>query len=168
MILCGRPIMALHLKSFAISKMILLIAKLVKCNIFDLINTAGDGSHIDYCCHQSRRRFSITNTDHRAIPLRQLLHNSHRPPNTTRQSSLWCLAWRCELDNCYWRVSTSHFLSATVLSCRESNSHRRSGRATDKTVLSCLAWQCELALRFLFLITSTIWQNFIRVGQHSM
>jgi len=35
--------------------------------------------------------------------------------------------------------------SATVLSCRESSSHRRSGRDTDKTVLSCPAWQCESA-----------------------
>ena len=50
------------------------------------------------------------------------------------------------MDDCSERVRTSNFLSATVLSCRESNSHRRSGRDTDKTVLSCLAWRCELAL----------------------
>ena len=41
------------------------------------------------------------------------------------------------------------FLSATVLSCRESNSHHRSGRDTDKTVLSCLAWRCELVFGHL-------------------
>jgi len=35
-----------------------------------------------------------------------------------------------------------------VLSCWESNSHRRSGRDTDKTVLSRTAWRCELALRY--------------------
>jgi len=64
--------------------------------------------------------------------------NSHRSPDATRQS--------CEVSNCCQRVQTSNFLSATVLSCRESNSHRRSGRGTDKTVLSCLAFRCGLAL----------------------
>jgi len=29
----------------------------------------------------------------------------------------------------------------------ESNSHRRSGRDTDKTVLSCLAWRCEFSFK---------------------
>ena len=56
--------------------------------------------------------------------------------------------WRCELDNnCSECVQSSDFLSATVLSCRESSSHRRSGRDKDRTVLSCLAWRCELVLR---------------------
>jgi len=50
---------------------------------------------------------------------------------------LSCLMWRCELDDCSERVQTPNFLSATVFSCRESSSHRRSGRDTDKTVLSC-------------------------------
>ena len=59
---------------------------------------------------------------------------------------LSCLMCQCELDNCSGRVQTSNFLSATVLHCRESNSHRWSGRDTDKTVLSCLAWRCELSL----------------------
>jgi len=70
---------------------------------------------------------------------------SHRP---TRQSilSVSRLVCRCELDDCSERVQTSHFLYETVLSCRESNSHRRSGRDTDKTVLSCMARRCELAL----------------------
>jgi len=68
-------------------------------------------------------------------------------PDTTKQSCL-CRFW-CELDDCSERVQTSNFLSATVLSCRESNSHRQSGRDTDKTVLSCLAWRCELASTFL-------------------
>jgi len=60
--------------------------------------------------------------------------------------SVSCLVRRRELDNCFERAQTSNFLSATVLSCRESSSHRRSGRDTDKTVLSCLAWRCGLAL----------------------
>ena len=60
--------------------------------------------------------------------------------------SVSCLVPRCELDDCSERVQTSIFLSATVLSRWESNSHRRSGRDTDKTVLSCLVWRCELAL----------------------
>ena len=38
-------------------------------------------------------------------------------------------------------LSLTVFLSATVLSCRESSSHRRSGRDTDKTVLSRPAWR---------------------------
>ena len=59
--------------------------------------------------------------------------------------SVLCLLCRCELDDCSERVQTSNFLSATVLSCWEANSHRRSGRDTDKTVLSCLAWRCKLA-----------------------
>jgi len=59
------------------------------------------------------------------------------------------LVCRCELDDCSERVQTSNFLSATVLSCRESSSHRQSGHDTDKTVLSCLEWWSELAFTFL-------------------
>ena len=59
--------------------------------------------------------------------------------------SVSCLVCWCELDDCFERAQTSNFRSATVLSCRESNSHRRSGRDTDKTVLSYLGWRCELA-----------------------
>jgi len=59
---------------------------------------------------------------------------------------LSCLVWPCEVDNCCWCVQTSNFLSATILSRRESRSHRRSGRDGDRTVLSCLAWRCESAL----------------------
>ena len=70
--------------------------------------------------------------------------NSHRHDKTVLSVS--CLVCRCELDDCCERVQTSNFLSATVLSCRESSSPRRSGRNADKTVLSCLAWRCELAL----------------------
>jgi len=73
--------------------------------------------------------------------------NSQRPPDKTRRFRLSCLVCRCELDDCFERVQTSNFLSATVLSCRESNSHCRNGRGTDKTVLSCLAWRCELVLK---------------------
>ena len=71
--------------------------------------------------------------------------NSHRHHDKTvlSASRLEC---RFELEDCSERVQTSHFLSATVLSCRESNSHHRSGRDTDKTVLSSLAWRCEFAL----------------------
>jgi len=58
--------------------------------------------------------------------------------------SVSCLAWRCELDNCYWRAQTSDFLSATVLSCRECTSHRRGRRNTRRTFLSGLAWRYEL------------------------
>jgi len=50
------------------------------------------------------------------------------------------------MDDCSERVQTSHFLPAIVLSCRESNSHHRSGSDTDKTVLSCPARRCELLL----------------------
>jgi len=57
---------------------------------------------------------------------------------------VWCdgVNWTIALN--VFRLPT--FLSATVWSCRESNSHRRSVCDTDKTVLSCLTWQCELAL----------------------
>ena len=48
--------------------------------------------------------------------------------------SVSCLVYRCELDYCSKRVQTSNFLSATVLSCRECNSRRRSGRNIDTTV----------------------------------
>ena len=71
--------------------------------------------------------------------------NSHRQHDKTVLSASR-LVCRFELDDCSERVQTSHFLSATVLSCPESNSHRRSGRDTDKTVLSSLAWRCEFAL----------------------
>ena len=63
-----------------------------------------------------------------------------RQAGATVLSRLVC---RCELNDCSERVRTTNFLSATVLSCRESNSHRRSGRDADKTVLSCLVWRCE-------------------------
>jgi len=49
--------------------------------------------------------------------------------------SVSCLVCRCEWDDCPKRDQTLDFLSATVLSCRESCSHRRSGRDTDKIVL---------------------------------
>ena len=86
----------------------------------------------------------------RAFPA-ALLYNAQFTPPTTRRDktvlSVSCLLCRCELDDCPERVQTFNFPSATVLSCRESNSQSRSGRDTDKTVLSCLAWRCELALR---------------------
>jgi len=69
--------------------------------------------------------------------------------------SVSCLAWRYELDSYYKRIQTSNFLSATVLNCRQSNSHHRSGRDTEKTVLSCPAWRCELALRLKRATTCT-------------
>ena len=69
--------------------------------------------------------------------------------------SVSCRVCRCELVDCSECVQTwNYFLSATVLSCRESNSHRRSGRDTDKTILSCLAWRCELAVRNPFCVTA--------------
>ena len=72
-------------------------------------------------------------------------HHHTRDDKTVLFAS--CLVYQCELIDCGERVQTSYFLSATVLSCRESNSHRRSGRDLDKTVLSCLAWRRrELAL----------------------
>jgi len=63
-----------------------------------------------------------------------VMPNSHHPPDTTRRSCrcrVWCADgnWTIALN-----VFRRHILSATVLSCRESNSHRRSGRDTDKTV----------------------------------
>ena len=68
-----------------------------------------------------------------------------RPDKTVLSVS--CLAWWCKLDDCSERVQTLYFLSATVLSCRESNSHRRIGRDTKKTVLSRLTWRCELGIK---------------------
>jgi len=73
--------------------------------------------------------------------------NSHRPPDTTKQSCLRRV-WR---DSVNWTIATNE--SATVLSCPESNSHRQSGRDTDKTVLSRLTWRCELALTLTFALT---------------
>ena len=69
-------------------------------------------------------------------------------PDTTKQSRL-CRVWRGAVN---WTIATNvfrfqFFLSATVLSCRESNWDRWSGRDTDKTVVSCLAWRCEWAVR---------------------
>ena len=67
--------------------------------------------------------------------------NSHRHTRHDKMIlSVSCLVCRCELDDRSERVRTSNFLSATVLSCPETNSHRRSGRDADKTVLLCLAW----------------------------
>ena len=77
------------------------------------------------------------------VPTQFTRHNRHDKTIV----SVSCRVRRCELDNCSERVQTSNFLSATVLSCGESNSHHQNERNTDKTVLSCLVWQCELALR---------------------
>jgi len=82
----------------------------------------------------------------------QLMHSSHRPPDKTRQSCLcrvWCggVNWtKLLLTRSEFNFSVGRRQSWVV--CRESCSHRRSGRDTDKTVLSasCLAWRCELAL----------------------
>ena len=67
--------------------------------------------------------------------------NSHRPPDTRRSClrRVWCadVNWTIALNVLRLRISCR----ATVLSCRESSSHRRLGRNTDKTVLSCLAWR---------------------------
>jgi len=88
----------------------------------------------------------------------QTRHRTHRSggradsvhtatPDTTKKSCLCCvLLCLCVLDNCYLRVQTSNFPSATVLSCRESNSRRRGRHDTDRTVLSCLVWRCELGI----------------------
>jgi len=63
-------------------------------------------------------------------------------PDTTRQSSL-CRVWHDGVNLATW-----NYLSPTVSSRRESSSHRRSGRDTDKTVLSRPAWRCELAFTY--------------------
>ena len=70
--------------------------------------------------------------------------NSHRH-DKTRLSCLrrvWCAVVNWMLVLNMFRLFKN--LSVTVLSCRESSSHRRSRRDTD-TVLSCLVWRCELA-----------------------
>ena len=89
--------------------------------------------------HVAVDRDQQTRPDHYHSRYR-LMPNLHRPPDTTRQSCLsscLCRVW-CAGVNWTIAVQTSNFLSATVWSCREFNSHRRSGRDTDKTVLSCL------------------------------
>ena len=79
----------------------------------------------------------------------KIMPNSHR--HTRHDKTVMSVLrlvwqWQFELDNCCWRVLTSNFPWATVLSCRrESSSHRQRKRYTEKTVLSCLAWRCELA-----------------------
>jgi len=80
---------------------------------------------------------------HRRLPSEAASISSAQftPPHQTRQDGpVSCLVCRCESDDRSERVRTSNSLSETVLSCRESNSHRRSGRDADKTVLLCLAW----------------------------
>jgi len=74
-------------------------------------------------------------------------------PDTMKQSCL-CRVWR---DGVNWTIAINasrlqYSSPATVLSCRESSPHRRSGRDTDKTVLTCLEWwRCELTFRCRFL-----------------
>jgi len=74
----------------------------------------------------------------------------HIATSDTTVQSVSCLMYRYELDDCSERVQTSNFLSATALSCRESNSHRRGRHDTDRTVLSGLAWRCELGISYNF------------------
>jgi len=93
--------------------------------------------------HRLHRRQNKTDRRHA-----RLMPNSYRHIRRNKTVlSVSCLVSRYKLDDCFERVQTSNFPSATVSSCRESNSHRQSRRDTDKTVLSCLAWRCELALR---------------------
>ena len=80
------------------------------------------------------------------------------PVRTTRRSCLFRV-W-CELDDCSERVQSSNVLSATVLSCRESNSQRRGGRDTDKTVLSRLVCRCESASLLTAYIAGSVQQRF--------
>jgi len=75
-----------------------------------------------------------------------IMPNSHRYTRHDKTVlSVSCPARRFDLDYCCTCSGFKFSQSATVLSCRESSSHRRSGRDTDKTVLSCPAWQCESA-----------------------
>jgi len=72
-------------------------------------------------------------------PLESTLSNAQFTPparHDTTVVSVSCLVCRCELDDCSERVQTSDFLSATVLSFRESNSYRR--RRQDSLVVSCV------------------------------
>ena len=60
------------------------------------------------------------------------------PPHTRHDKtvlSVSCRVCRCELDDWCERVQTSDSLSATVLSWRESNSHRRSGGRERERIL---------------------------------
>jgi len=125
------------------------LAVVLSCLVWRCELTAGQARSASECFRRSNCAAGHTST--------QTRHRTHlsgcradsidtATPETTKQFCLSCLAWTCELHNCYERVQTSTFLSATVLSCRESNSHSRSGRDIDKTVLSCLAWRCELGL----------------------
>jgi len=67
----------------------------------------------------------------------RVMPNSHLQPDTTRRSCLRRVR-RCELDDCSERVQTSNFFVGDSLELSgESNSHRRSGRDTDKTVFFC-------------------------------
>ena len=81
------------------------------------------------------------------------LHNYTRPLKftylfTTRRSCL-CRVWCAGVN---WTIALNVFRLQVFYRrqswrrCRESSSHRRSGRDTDKTLSSCLAWRCELAL----------------------
>ena len=79
--------------------------------------------------------------------------------------SVSCLmVCRCELDDCSERTN---FLSAIVLSCRESNSHRRSKRTQTKQFCRvCLAWRCELVFT-RFNDQGEIWQIERILGQQN-
>ena len=63
--------------------------------------------------------------------------SSTRIPPDRQDKTVLCVSClyvcRYVLDDCCERVQTSEFVSVTVLSCRESNSHRRSGRDRDQT-----------------------------------
>jgi len=72
--------------------------------------------------------------------LASLMPNSHRPPDTTNSPVSVVSGWRGGVNRIifYSKRFQTKFLSATVLSYRKSNLHRRSGRDTDRTVLSGL------------------------------
>ena len=70
-------------------------------------------------------------------------------PDATKQSCLRRVR-RCGVN---WAIGQSPLtrldfkFAVGEMSGIQFNSHRRSGRDTDKTVSSCLAWRCELASR---------------------
>ena len=92
----------------------------------------------------------------------------HIATSDTTVQSVSCLMYRYELDDCSERVQTSNFLSATALSCRESNSHCRGRHDTDRTVLSGLAWRCELGISYNFvnILKWSQWKPSLRSTAH--
>ena len=115
-------------------------ATVLSCLVWRCELTSGQVRSASECVRRSHCAARYTPTTQNALVGWWGRLNSHRHTRHDKTvQSVSCLVCRCELDNCSERVQTSSFLSATVLSCRESKFTlpKRTRHRQDIFVVSC-------------------------------